>query len=69
MFTAKKDDQIEKANDINKRNALTIALLLLDKEKPTLLDLYENTSVRTFASQEPYLINNSGVLSLSISVT
>jgi len=41
MYTAKKDNDIEKANEVNKRNALTIALLLLDKENPTLTDLYE----------------------------
>ena len=41
MYTVKTDEQIEKANIINKKNALTIALLLLDKEKPTLTDLYE----------------------------
>lgn len=41
MFTAKKDQDIEKANELNKRNALTVALLLLDKENPTLIDLYE----------------------------
>ena len=41
MFTAKEDEQIERANEINKRNALTIALLLLDKDKPKLSDLYE----------------------------
>ena len=41
MFTAKADTQIEKENEINKRNALTVALLLLDKEKPKLIDLYE----------------------------
>ncbi len=41
MFTAKADEEIEKANEINKKNALTIALILLDKENPTLIDLYE----------------------------
>lgn len=41
MYTALADPEIEKANEINKKNALTIALLLLDKEDPTLLDLYE----------------------------
>ena len=41
MFTAVKDEEIEKANEQNKKNALTIALLLLDKESPTLNDLYE----------------------------
>lgn len=41
MFTAKSDEDIEKANEINKKNALTIALLLLDKDKMTLNGLYE----------------------------
>ena len=41
MFTAQADAEIEKANEINKKNAMTIALLLLKKENPTLLDLYE----------------------------
>lgn len=41
MYTAKKDEKIERANEINKRNALTVALLLLDKDKPKLIDLYE----------------------------
>lgn len=41
MFTAIADPEIEKANEINKKNALTVALLLLDKENPTLDDLYQ----------------------------
>lgn len=41
MFTAISDPEIEKANEINKKNALTVALLLLDKKNPTLSDLYE----------------------------
>lgn len=41
MYTAKADKEIEEANEKNKRNALTIALILLDKEKPTLMNLYE----------------------------
>lgn len=41
IFTAISDEQIERANEINKQNALTIALLMLDKEKPTTIDLYE----------------------------
>lgn len=41
MFTAIADKEIEQANEINKRNALTTALLLLDKENPTLDDLYQ----------------------------
>lgn len=61
MFTAKKDEQIEKANDINKRNALTVALLLLDKEKPKLIDLYEKIcslsymgdSRKSFKAEDP----------------
>ena len=40
MFTAISDPEIEKANEVNKKNALTAALLLLDKENPTLDDLY-----------------------------
>ena len=61
MFTAKKDEQIEKANEINKRNALTIALLLLDKKNPTLNDLYEKIcslsymgdSRKSFKAEDP----------------
>lgn len=61
MYTVKKDEQIEKANEINKRNALTIALLLLDKEKPTLTDLYEKIcslsymgdSRKSFKAEDP----------------
>lgn len=41
MYTAKEDKEIEKANEINKKNALTLALLLLENEKNTLMDLYE----------------------------
>lgn len=41
MFTAKVDEDIEKANEINKKNALTVALLLLDEDKMTLNGLYE----------------------------
>lgn len=41
MFTAILDEDIEKANEINRRNALLVSLLLLDKEKPVLDDLYE----------------------------
>ena len=61
MFTAKADTQIEKANEINKRNALTIALLLLDKDKPKLIDLYEKIcslsymgdSRKSFKAEDP----------------
>lgn len=41
MFTALSDKEIESANEINKKNALTVALLLLDKDNPTIDDLYE----------------------------
>ncbi len=41
VYTAVEDKEIEQANEINRRNALIVGLLLLDKEKPTLLDLYE----------------------------
>lgn len=41
MFTAIKDEDIEKANEINRRNALVVSLLLLDKDNKTLDDLYE----------------------------
>jgi translocator assembly and maintenance protein 41 len=41
MYTAVADKEIEEANEKNKKNALTVALLLLDKEKATLIDLYE----------------------------
>lgn len=40
MYTPISDPDIERANEINKKNALTVALLLLDKEKPTIEDLY-----------------------------
>lgn len=61
MYTAKSDEQIEKANEINKRNALTIALLLLDKDKPKLIDLYEKIcslsymgdSRKSFKAEDP----------------
>lgn len=61
MYTAKEDKDIEKANEINKRNALTIALLLLDKENPTLTDLYEKIcslsymgdSRKSFKAEDP----------------
>lgn len=61
MYTAKKDDQIEKANEINKRNALTVALLLLDKKNPKLIDLYEKIcslsymgdSRKSFKAEDP----------------
>ena len=41
MYTPIEDKEIEKANIVNKNNALTVALLLLDKEEPTKLDLFE----------------------------
>lgn len=41
MFTAIEDDDIEKANLINRRNAILVALILMDKEKPSIEDLYE----------------------------
>jgi len=41
MYTVQADKEIEDANEQNKKNALIVALLLLDKENPTLLDLYE----------------------------
>lgn len=61
MYTAKEDKDIEKANEINKRNALTIALILLDKENPTLIDLYEKIcslsymgdSRKSFKAEDP----------------
>ena len=61
MYTVKADEQIEKANEINKRNALTIALLLLDKNKPKLIDLYEKIcslsymgdSRKSFKAEDP----------------
>lgn len=61
MYTAKEDKEIEKANEINKKNALTIALLLLDKESPKLIDLYEKIcslsymgdSRKSFKAEDP----------------
>jgi len=61
MFTAIADKDIESANEINKKNALTVALLLLDKEKPTLDDLYEKIcslsymgdSRKSFKAEDP----------------
>ncbi len=41
MYTSVYDDEIEKANVHNRKNALLISLLLLDKEAPNLGDLYE----------------------------
>ncbi len=41
MFTAIPDYEIEIINEINKKNALTLALLLLDKENANIIDLYE----------------------------
>lgn len=48
MYTAKGDPDIERANEINKRNALTLGLLLVDYERPTLTDLYENICSLSF---------------------
>ena len=42
MLTAIKDEEIEKAVLVNRSNAITIALILLDKEKPTIIDFYES---------------------------
>lgn len=61
MYTAKADKEIEKANEKNKRNALTIALILLEDEKPTLLRLYETIcslsymgdSRKSFKAEDP----------------
>ena len=61
MFTAKEDEEIEKANEVNKKNALTVALLLLDKENPKLIDLYEKIcslsymgdSRKSFKAEDP----------------
>lgn len=61
MYTAQMDDEIELANEQNKRNALTIALLLLEKENPTLQDLYEKIcslsymgdSRKSFKAEDP----------------
>ncbi len=61
MYTAVKDEEIEKANIINKKNALTVALLLLDKENPKLIDLYETIcslsykgdSRKSFKAEDP----------------
>ena len=61
MFTAISDEEIEKANLINRKNALVVALLLLDKENPTLEDLYEKIcslsymgdSRKSFKAEDP----------------
>lgn len=61
MFTAVEDKEIEEANEKNKKNALTIALILLNKENPTLLDLYETIcslsymgdSRKSFKAEDP----------------
>ena len=61
MFTAVEDEEIEKANIINKKNALTISLLLLQKDKPKLIDLYEvicslsykGDSRKSFKAEDP----------------
>ncbi len=61
MFTAISDPEIEKANEINKKNALTVALLLLDKDNPTINDLYEKLcslsymgdNRKTFKAEDP----------------
>ena len=42
MFTAVEDKEIEEAVEINRKNAVTIALILLDKENPTIIDVYES---------------------------
>lgn len=41
MYTPIEDEDIEKANVINKRNALIVALILLENKKNNLMDLYE----------------------------
>lgn len=41
MFTAVHDKEIEKANEINKKNALTVALLLLPDDNKNLMGLFE----------------------------
>ena len=61
MYTAKADKEIEEANTKNKRNALTIALILLEDENPTLLRLYETIcslsymgdSRKSFKAEDP----------------
>ncbi len=41
MYTVVKDEEIEKATEKNWKNAITVTCLLLDKEKPTIIDFYE----------------------------
>ena len=61
MFTAVSDEEIERANEVNKRNALTTALLLLRKDDPSLIDLYEQIcslsymgdSRKSFKAEDP----------------
>lgn len=61
MFTAISDSEIEQANEINRKNALTVALLLLDKDVPTVNDLYEKLcslsymgdNRKTFKAEDP----------------
>ena len=63
MYTAQEDREIEEANEQNKKNALTVALLLLlDKKEPqTLMDLYETIcslsymgdSRKSFKAEDP----------------
>ena len=60
------DKDIEKANERNKDNATLVALILLNKENPTLLDLYEQIcslsyigdSRKKFKAEDPNKVRN-----------
>lgn len=66
---AKENKEIEDANEINKTNAVITALLLLNKEKPTILDFYEQIcslsyigdSRKKFKAEDPNKVKNIAV--------
>ncbi len=66
MYAAKGDPDIERANEINKQNALVLGLLLVDYEYPTIDELYENICSlsymgdvrKNFNAEDPNKIKN-----------
>lgn len=64
MYTVLKDEEIEKAILINRKNAVTIASIILEKEKPDIVDFYEalcslsylGDSRKTLKAEDPHKV-------------
>lgn len=65
IYTIKSTPEVDKAIQINREYALLVALLTLDKDKPTIIDLYHKIcslsyagDVRMLFAENPHKVNN-----------